>query len=535
LSQGAWPGNWRMDGEEDIIVLDAGEVQDDSWSCPSCTFLNKSLSSGRCLVCSFALPFSGGAPSAAAAAGVSSVAAAAPQANFSVEGEPPLEGIGGALWLARQAPGVQDSLLYRHLCCDSVAFFSQTVMGSGWACGWRCIQMVLSPLLRHPATRARLFDGSGRPPSIACLQAALEAAWARGYDRTGSEQLGGRVAGTRKFIGAGEATALLRSLGVPAQWASFHSFDDPNLEALASAAQLARARKAREAAESVRGRKDPSQLTLLQAGFTAPQEAAPQSRQPTFFSCRSHNFDACRGCFEHVGGGSGGGESRGGRASSSGAGEGRGLRCKMGCALTPCAAPLQSHLVRICDLCRREEQGPREAERADTPFERFYLHARHAALVRWLRTHFQAGPPAGGGTGTGSGGSNGGGGGAHPPPSPRPLCCYLQHDGHSRVLAGYEVTTGAGGALSGIGSAGALAADPPPNQRVSLYILDPGVAVRELQQGLQGEGWAPLVKRGLHTLRKAHYEVCWVPHPSDWDKFSGACKELCPTPTRFFE
>lgn len=45
--------------------------------------------------------------------------------------------------------------------------------------------------------RQALFGGCGFVPDIPALQAWLECAWAAGFDRQGSEQLGGRVQATK--------------------------------------------------------------------------------------------------------------------------------------------------------------------------------------------------------------------------------------------------------------------------------------------------------------------------------------------------
>jgi hypothetical protein len=61
-------------------------------------------------------------------------------------------------------------------------------------------------LLRQ-VERADAFTG------IRGLQAEIEQAWTRGFDPGGRQQLNGKVTGTRKWIGATECTALLRSRG----------------------------------------------------------------------------------------------------------------------------------------------------------------------------------------------------------------------------------------------------------------------------------------------------------------------------------
>lgn len=57
---------------------------------------------------------------------------------------------------------------------------------------------------------------SGKPmiPSIPKIQQLIEAAWAKGFDQQGKEQLGNKVTNTTKWIGATEIAATLYSLKV---------------------------------------------------------------------------------------------------------------------------------------------------------------------------------------------------------------------------------------------------------------------------------------------------------------------------------
>ena len=51
-------------------------------------------------------------------------------------------------------------------------------------------------------------------PSIPKIQRLIESAWEKGFDKQGSDQLGGRVFNTEKWIGATEIVATLASLRV---------------------------------------------------------------------------------------------------------------------------------------------------------------------------------------------------------------------------------------------------------------------------------------------------------------------------------
>ena len=57
---------------------------------------------------------------------------------------------------------------------------------------------------------------TGRPfiPSIPKIQRLIEIAWQKGFDHQGSQQLGGKVTDTTKWIGATEIVATLSSLKI---------------------------------------------------------------------------------------------------------------------------------------------------------------------------------------------------------------------------------------------------------------------------------------------------------------------------------
>uniref|UniRef100_A0A0D9VB57 UFSP1/2/DUB catalytic domain-containing protein n=1 Tax=Leersia perrieri TaxID=77586 RepID=A0A0D9VB57_9ORYZ len=72
---------------------------------------------------------------------------------------------------------------------------------------------------------------------------------------------------------------------------------------------------------------------------------------------------------------------------------------------------------------------------------------------------------------------------------------YFQHQGHSRTIVGIQKQHGQCG-----------------NQdRYTLLILDPGHRTSDLERALRSKtGWQRLVKRGVHTLRKPQYQLCYV-------------------------
>ncbi|KAK4788016.1 hypothetical protein SAY86_019335 [Trapa natans] len=70
---------------------------------------------------------------------------------------------------------------------------------------------------------------------------------------------------------------------------------------------------------------------------------------------------------------------------------------------------------------------------------------------------------------------------------------YFQHDGHSRTIVGIQVRHLAKG------------------KQHNLLVLDPVHNTKILEASLRGKsGWQKLIKRGVHTLRKPQYQLCYV-------------------------
>ncbi|KAF0895378.1 hypothetical protein E2562_012408 [Oryza meyeriana var. granulata] len=72
---------------------------------------------------------------------------------------------------------------------------------------------------------------------------------------------------------------------------------------------------------------------------------------------------------------------------------------------------------------------------------------------------------------------------------------YFQHQGHSRTIVGIQKQNGQCG----------------NQERFALLILDPGHGTSDLERALRSKtGWQRLVKRGVHTLRKPQYQLCYA-------------------------
>lgn len=94
--------------------------------------------------------------------------------------------------------------------CSAVSFFATGDQDQGFGCGFRNTQMLLSSLANHPDYRRAFWaDAAPHIPSIHRIQQMIESAWAAGFDPHGAAQLGRKLVGTRKWIGATEIATLL--------------------------------------------------------------------------------------------------------------------------------------------------------------------------------------------------------------------------------------------------------------------------------------------------------------------------------------
>ncbi|KNA06347.1 hypothetical protein SOVF_181900 [Spinacia oleracea] len=71
---------------------------------------------------------------------------------------------------------------------------------------------------------------------------------------------------------------------------------------------------------------------------------------------------------------------------------------------------------------------------------------------------------------------------------------YFQHQGHSRTIIGIQAKHQKNG-----------------SKQYNLLVLDPGHKTEALEKSLKENfGWQKFLKRGLHTLRKPQYQLCYV-------------------------
>jgi L-lysine 2,3-aminomutase len=99
--------------------------------------------------------------------------------------------------------------------CTRASHYASGFIDSGYGCGYRNAQMLLSSIREDPALRDVLFNGGQtHMPSITKIQELIEAAWAKGFDLMGKNQLGGKLKNSAKWIGASDLAAMFLSLKI---------------------------------------------------------------------------------------------------------------------------------------------------------------------------------------------------------------------------------------------------------------------------------------------------------------------------------
>uniref|UniRef100_A0A0B7AIP2 C2H2-type domain-containing protein n=1 Tax=Arion vulgaris TaxID=1028688 RepID=A0A0B7AIP2_9EUPU len=112
--------------------------------------------------------------------------------------------------------------------CAPTDHYSGSYGDTGWGCGYRNFQMILSCLSRYPEYAQRIFADNLSIPSIPKLQQIIETAWKKGFDPQGCRQLRGQLVNTSKWIGATEIVATLSSLGIKCLLVDFHAPSAPD-------------------------------------------------------------------------------------------------------------------------------------------------------------------------------------------------------------------------------------------------------------------------------------------------------------------
>ena len=142
----------------------------------------------------------------------------------------------GLMPAIERASGLTRGVARTYLCSGRVDHHAASFGDRGWGCGYRNLQMLLSSLassseyaptlaahgISSSSSSASSATAHARMPSISRLQAMIEAAWERGFDAQGREQLGGMLRGTKKWIGATEIVTFLASVRIKSEVLDFH-------------------------------------------------------------------------------------------------------------------------------------------------------------------------------------------------------------------------------------------------------------------------------------------------------------------------
>lgn len=323
----------------------------------------------------------------------------------------------------------------------------------GWGCGWRNIQMLSSHLLmQNPEAKDALFGGCGFVPDILALQRWLEIAWARGFDKPGAEYFDWEITGTHKWIGTTECAALLRSFGMRARIVDFQAFgksgkETPVAQKIGSGSSTACCA-----------------LQVPESGSSAP------SRQPSPVESEEGECTVC-GEFPI-----------------------RGTRYCHG--NTRNNDVCVSCMIGLRNSANKQERAMAEGYSAVPDLKRVAngkgddteAMNKHRQMVDWVWNYFM------GKTTSLSSSTSAFDRLRQPITLSRRSPLYFQHEGHSRTIVGVERRRRLG--LS---------------EEVFLLVLDPSQRTEDLVTALrERRGWQKLLKRGLHTLKKAEYQLCYV-------------------------
>lgn len=103
----------------------------------------------------------------------------------------------------------------KRMLCTYCDFFSSSYIDSGYGCGYRNTQMLLSSIRKDPELSGIIFNNNNmNMPSVTKIQQLIENAWQNGFDVMGKSQLGGSLKNTSKWIGATDVCAMFSYLKI---------------------------------------------------------------------------------------------------------------------------------------------------------------------------------------------------------------------------------------------------------------------------------------------------------------------------------
>ncbi|KAG0607497.1 hypothetical protein M758_8G033200 [Ceratodon purpureus] len=342
----------------------------------------------------------------------------------------------------------------------------------GWGCGWRNIQMLSSYMLaQNPEVRDVLFGGAGFVPDIPAMQQWLEIAWLKGFDVLGADYFDWKITGTHKWIGTTECAALLRSFGIRARIIDFRT---------ASSKRGMDGMRGKGGSDTEKG-SDPGASDELSGNFGRMTVSDQSSDLPSADNLSpEHNTPEV--------------------APVVVADEREELHYLRPCPENPnlCATCVEER--NNCGFSHRLHSSPHKGvihngdsrnitgEQRNDDFTAgggggVYptdVDLNHKYMTNWIWNYFSA--ESGPGDQQSITFSN-----------RSPL--YFQHRGHSRTIVGIERCKKEGS----------------NKEEDYLIVLDPSQRTLDIIRSLQRkQGWEELVKRGMHSLNQAEYQLCYI-------------------------
>jgi hypothetical protein len=106
----------------------------------------------------------------------------------------------------------------KRMLCTYCDFYSSSYIDTGYGCGYRNTQMLLSSIRKDTELCSIIFNNNNKNmPSVTKIQQLIENAWQNGFDVLGKSQLGGSLKNTSKWIGATDVCAMFSYLKIKAE------------------------------------------------------------------------------------------------------------------------------------------------------------------------------------------------------------------------------------------------------------------------------------------------------------------------------
>lgn len=114
-----------------------------------------------------------------------------------------------------EAIQINTKLITKRMLCSRCDHFASGFIDNSYGCGYRNTQVLFSSIREDNRLKDTIFNNNNfKIPSINKIQLLIENAWDKGFDLEGKTQLGGKLAGTAKWIGGSDVCAMFSSLRI---------------------------------------------------------------------------------------------------------------------------------------------------------------------------------------------------------------------------------------------------------------------------------------------------------------------------------